>query len=83
MAPYGPCLPHVLLQGVNGSHNKWFLNTGSPAWKLAARLGFESLRDLFPAPWGVDCDENTIKDYVKGQGLKYQKIHEDRQLALF
>ncbi len=43
----------------------------------------QSLRDLFPAPWGVDCDENTIKDYVKEQGLKYQKIHEDRQLALF
>ena len=28
-------------------------------------------------------DENTIRDYVQGQGQEYQKLHEDRQLALF
>jgi putative transposase len=28
-------------------------------------------------------DENIIGKYVKGQGKKYQKLHEDRQLALF
>ena len=37
----------------------------------------------FASSVGRHGDENTIKDYVKGQGLKYQKIHEDRQLALF
>ena len=28
-------------------------------------------------------DENMIGNYVKNQGKQYQKIHEDRQLALF
>ncbi len=37
----------------------------------------------FASSVGRHGDENTIKDYVKGQGLKYQKIYEDRQLALF
>ena len=37
----------------------------------------------FASSVGRHGDENTIKDYVKGQGLEYQKIHEDRQLALF
>ena|GEM_PF-3164281 len=37
----------------------------------------------FASSVGRHGDENTIKDYVKGQGQEYQKIHEDRQLALF
>jgi len=28
-------------------------------------------------------NENTISDYVKEQGRKYQKLYEDRQLSLF
>ena len=28
-------------------------------------------------------DENMIGNYVKNQGNQYQKLHEDRQLALF
>ena len=28
-------------------------------------------------------NENTIGDYVKKQGTKYQKLYEDRQLSLF
>ncbi len=28
-------------------------------------------------------DEYTIKNYVKGQVKEHQKLHEDRQLALF
>jgi len=28
-------------------------------------------------------NENTISDYVKKQGKKYQKLYEDRQLSLF
>ena len=28
-------------------------------------------------------DENIIGKYVKNQGMTYQKLHEDRQLALF
>jgi len=28
-------------------------------------------------------DENTISQYVRNQGQEYQKLHENRQLALF
>jgi len=37
----------------------------------------------FASSVGRHGDENTITDYVKGQGKEYQKLHEDRQLALF
>ncbi len=32
---------------------------------------------------GKHGNENTISDYVKEQGMKYQKLYEDRQLSLF
>ena len=32
---------------------------------------------------GKHGNENTITEYVKKQGKKYQKLHEDRQLSLF
>ena len=32
---------------------------------------------------GKHGNENTISDYVKKQGKKYQKLYEDRQLSLF
>ena len=32
---------------------------------------------------GKHGNENTIGDYVKKQGAKYQKLYEDRQLSLF
>jgi len=32
---------------------------------------------------GKHGNENTIGDYVKKQGKKYQKLHEDRQSSLF
>ena len=32
---------------------------------------------------GKHGNENTISDYVKKQGGKYQKLYEDRQLSLF
>jgi REP element-mobilizing transposase RayT len=32
---------------------------------------------------GKHGNENTIGDYVKKQGTKYQKLYEDRQLSLF
>ena len=32
---------------------------------------------------GKHGNENTIIDYVKKQGRKYQKLYEDRQLSLF
>jgi hypothetical protein len=32
---------------------------------------------------GRHGDENSITDYVKGQGEEYQKSHEDRQLSIF
>jgi putative transposase len=32
---------------------------------------------------GKHGNENTISDYVKEQGRKYQKLYEDRQLSLF
>lgn len=32
---------------------------------------------------GRHGDEHTIKNYVKGQGKEYQRLHEDKQLALF
>jgi putative transposase len=32
---------------------------------------------------GKHGNENTIGDYVKKQGTKYQKLYENRQLALF
>ena len=32
---------------------------------------------------GKHGNENTISDYVKKQGTKYQKLYEDRQLSLF
>ena len=37
----------------------------------------------FASTVGKHGNENTIADYVKGQGGKYQKLHEDRQLMLF
>ncbi len=32
---------------------------------------------------GKHGNENTITEYVKKQGKKYQKLYEDRQLSLF
>ena len=32
---------------------------------------------------GKHGNENTISEYVKKQGKKYQKLYEDRQLSLF
>ena len=32
---------------------------------------------------GKQGNENTISEYVKKQGKKYQKLYEDRQLSLF
>jgi len=32
---------------------------------------------------GKHGNENTITEYVKEQGKKYQKLYEDRQLSLF
>lgn len=37
----------------------------------------------FVSTVGRHGDEHTIRNYVKGQGKEYQKLHEDRQLALF
>ena len=37
----------------------------------------------FASTVGRHGDENTIRNYVKGQGREYQKLHEDRQLELF
>ena len=37
----------------------------------------------FASSVGRHGDENSIKDYVKGQGKDYQQLHKDRQLALF
>ena len=37
----------------------------------------------FASTVGKHGDENTIANYVKRQGGKYEKLHEDRQLALF
>ncbi|WP_295623750.1 transposase, partial [uncultured Nitrosomonas sp.] len=37
----------------------------------------------FASTVGRHGDEHTIRNYVKGQGKEYQKLHEDRQLALF
>ncbi len=37
----------------------------------------------FASSVGRHGDEDTIKNYVKGQGQEYQKLHEDRQLVLF
>ena len=37
----------------------------------------------FASTVGKHGYEYTIKNYVKGQGQEYQKLHEDRQLALF
>lgn len=37
----------------------------------------------FASTVGRHGDEHTIKNYVKGQGKEYQKLHEDKQLALF
>lgn len=39
--------------------------------------------DYFASTVGRHGDEHTIRNYVKGQGKEYQKLHEDRQLALF
>ena len=36
----------------------------------------------FASSVGRHGDEDTIKNYVKGQGQEYQKLHEDRQRAL-
>ena len=37
----------------------------------------------FASTVGKHGTEDTIGNYVKKQGLKYQKLHEDRQLSLF
>jgi REP element-mobilizing transposase RayT len=37
----------------------------------------------FATTVGRHGNESTISDYVKKQGSKYQKLHEDRQLSLF
>lgn len=37
----------------------------------------------FASTVGRHGDEHTIRNYVKGQGKEYQKLYEDRQLALF
>jgi len=37
----------------------------------------------FASTVGCHGNEETISSYVKKQGKKYKKIHEDRQLALF
>ncbi len=37
----------------------------------------------FASTVGRHGDAHTIKNYVKGQGKEYQKLHEDKQLALF
>ena len=37
----------------------------------------------FASTVGRHGDEDTIKNYVKGQGQEYQQLHEDRQLAFF
>ena len=37
----------------------------------------------FASSVGRHGDEDTIGSYVRGQGQEYQKLHEDRQLALF
>lgn len=37
----------------------------------------------FSGTVGRHGDENTIGNYVKEQGQEYQKLHEDKQLALF
>ena len=37
----------------------------------------------FASTVGKHGSEDTISKYVKQQGAKYQKLHEDRQLALF
>ena len=37
----------------------------------------------FASTVGKHGNEKMIADYVKGQGGKYQKLHEDRQLMLF
>ena len=37
----------------------------------------------FASTVGKHGDENMIGNYVKSQGKTYQKLHEDRQLALF
>ena len=37
----------------------------------------------FASTVGKHGDENMIGNYVKSQGRAYQKLHEDRQLALF
>ena len=37
----------------------------------------------FATTVGKHRNENTISDYVRKQGSKYQKLYEDRQLSLF
>jgi len=37
----------------------------------------------FASTIGKHGNEDTIGNYVKNQGTKYQKLHEDRQLSLF
>jgi len=37
----------------------------------------------FASTVGKHGDENMIGNYVRNQGKEYEKIHEDRQLALF
>ena len=37
----------------------------------------------FASTVGKHGNENVVGDYVKNQGKKYQKLHQDRQLVLF
>jgi len=37
----------------------------------------------FASTIGKHGNEDTIGNYVKNQGMEYQKLHEDRQLSLF
>ena len=64
---------------------------------LTAREGFKGCPQVKKKLWGGEFwtdvyyagtvgkhgNEDTISDYVKEQGRKYQKLYEDRQLSLF
>ena len=64
---------------------------------LTAREIFKRCREVKRQLWGGEFwadgyfastvgkhgNEETIGEYVKNQGMQYQKLHEDNQLALF
>ncbi|GKS69475.1 IS200/IS605 family transposase [Nitrosomonas sp. PY1] len=64
-------------------------NTASEVFRLCPHVkkrlwGGDFWSDgYFASTVGRHGDEHTIRNYVKGQGKEYQKLHEDRQLALF